>query len=138
MVYKADDPHSYSLDFTKVEIEWFEVDSHGNDIPVGTETIWSNSDPQVFTGPYNSGPNADGNMIQGYSFWYEGLDAAPPDPDALRFKLHFYADINGDDIYDSPDELYTQRILSLTRRFRAQAVPAGWIQLTVPVMWKGV
>ena len=109
MVYKADDPHSYSLDFTKVEIEWFEVDSHGNDIPVGTETIWSNSnsDPQVFTGPYISGPDADGNMIQGYSFWYADLDATPPDPDALRFKLHFHAEINGDDVYDSPHELYT-------------------------------
>ena len=107
MVYRAADPHSYSIDFKEVEIEWFEIDSYGNDIPAGRKTIWSKGDPQVFTGPYISGPDADGNMIQGFSFWYEGLDATPPDPDALRFKLHFHADIEGDDTYDSPDELYT-------------------------------
>ena len=135
LVYKKGDPHTYSIDFTKVEIEWFEVDSYGHNIPAGRETIWSKSkgDPQVFTGPYNSGPNADGNMIQGYSFWYEGLDAAPPDPDALRFKLHFYADINGDDIYDSPDELYTYTEI---RNFPGVIVGAPVVEIGPVYGWR--
>ena len=107
LVYKAVDIHSYSLDFTKVKIEWFKIDSNGNEIPVGSDTIWSSGGPQVFTGPYTSGPDADGNMTQGYSFWYPELNATPPDPDASRYMLHFYADIDGSDAYDSSAELYT-------------------------------
>ena len=108
LVYKAADPHTYSLDFTEVEIEWFLVDAYGDDVSVGTKTIWNKGDQQVFWGPYPSGPNADGNMLLGYSFWYPGLDATPPDSRAWKFRLIFHGNIDGDDTYDTSGDMYYQ------------------------------
>ena len=108
LVYKAADPHTYSLDFTEVEIEWFLTDVNGDDSSVGTKTIWNKGDQQVFWGPYPSGPNADGNMLLGYSFWYPGLDATPPDSRAWKFRLIFHGNIDGDDTYDTSGDMYYQ------------------------------
>ena len=108
--YEQDDPHTYSIDFTKVEIEYFYLDSYGNDIPCGTDVIWTKgSDRKVFFGPEGPyGPDADGFMQLSYSFWYEGLNAVLPDDRATRYCLHFYADLDGDDAWDSPGEDYCE------------------------------
>ena len=110
LTYKTDDPHAYSVDFSKVEIEWFTIDTYGIKTSVGTKSIWNKDDTkQVFWGPYVStpDPNDPSQNIITYSFWYADLDATPSDPSATKFRLIFYADVNGDDSYDTKDDAFT-------------------------------
>jgi len=112
LVFKNDDPHKYTAEFNKVEIEWFKYDSYGNEISVGRREIWEGSftegEGPVFYGPY--GPMTDtedsSQKCYEYSFWYTNLNATPPDPEAVLFRLHFYGKISGNDSYDTSDELY--------------------------------
>ena len=112
LVFMNDDPHKYTAEFNKVEIEWFKYDSYGNEISVGRREIWEGSftegEGPVFYGPY--GPMTDtedsSQQCYEYSFWYTNLNATPPDPEAVLFRLHFYGKISGNDSYDTSDELY--------------------------------
>ena len=92
-----------------MEIEYFYLDSYGNDIPCGTDVIWTKDDgtPSPFYGPESpSGPDSSGHMTLSYSYWQEGLDLTPEDARATRGELHFHADVDGDDAYDRTGELY--------------------------------
>jgi len=112
LVSNAEDPHDYSFEFSKVELEWLKYDAYDNETPVGRKTIWEGSftegEGPVFFGPYGPYPSSEDSALQykAYSFWYEGLDAAPPDDDAVLFRLHFYGKVSGDDSCDTPSEVY--------------------------------
>ncbi|MBQ3974420.1 MAG: hypothetical protein II628_09670, partial [Lachnospiraceae bacterium] len=108
--YRQEDPHSYSCSFTKAEIEYFYVDSNGNDNSCGRDILWSKegSLPDPFSGPAGPlGPDTDGFMTLSYSYLQPNQNIMPADARATRFRLHFYADLDGGDSFDSPGEDYT-------------------------------
>ena len=96
LVNEAGDEHDYSLDFTKVEIEWLGVNSYGEEISCGDKTIWKKE-----TGDGNAfeflsrGQNSDGNREVKYSFALDDVNATPSDPTATKFRLIFDANISG-------------------------------------------
>lgn len=103
--YEDGDPHVYTPEFTRVDIEWFTSEL----VSIGTSTIWDeSSSKQVFWGPYPSGPDSEGFIDLDYSFWYEHLDATPPLSSARYFTLHFYGKMEGSDEFDRQVELYAE------------------------------
>ncbi|MGX8687130.1 MAG: hypothetical protein ACSW8K_04935, partial [bacterium] len=107
--YRKDDRHDYTFSFSKADLEYYFVDSYGNDISCGGKLLWTKDDgtPSPFYGPESpSGPDSSGHMTLSYSYWQEGLDITPEDARATRCKLHFYAEVEGDDSYDGTGELY--------------------------------
>ena len=69
LVNEAGDEHDYSLDFTKVEIEWLQEDTIWGYTTLGSETIWNKEtgDGDAFEF-LSRGQNSDGNKEVKYSF----------------------------------------------------------------------
>ena len=93
LVNKAGDSHDYSLDFTKVEIEWLKEDADWDYITVGSKTIWEG--PGGAFEFLSRGQNSDGKKEVKYSFALDDVDATPSDPTATKFRLIFDANISG-------------------------------------------
>ena len=73
LVNEAGDEHDYSLDFTKVEIEWLMDDPDGGYRTLGSKTIWKKEtgDGDAFEF-LSRGQNSDGNREVKYSFALDG------------------------------------------------------------------
>ena len=106
LVNEAGDEHEYSLDFTKVEIEWLQEDTIWGYTTLGSETIWNKEtgDGDAFEF-LSRGQNSDGNKEVKYSFALDDVDATPSDPTATKFRLIFDANISGNHaVYDTIGE----------------------------------
>ena len=91
LVNEAGDEHVYSLDFTKVEIEWLMEDGSTS---LGSKTIWNKKDGGAFEF-LSRGQNSAGNKEVKYSFALNDVNATPSDPTATKFRLIFDANISG-------------------------------------------
>lgn len=103
LVNKAGDSHDYSLDFTKVEIEWLNEDADWDYITVGSKTIWEG--PGGAFEFLSRGQNSDGNREVKYSFALDDVNVTPSDSTATKFRLIFDANISGNHAeYDTTGE----------------------------------
>lgn len=103
LVNKAGDSHDYSLDFTKVEIEWLKEDADWDYITVGSKTIWEG--PGGAFEFLSRGQNSDGNREVKYSFTLDDVNVTPSDSTATKFRLIFDANISGNHAeYDTTGE----------------------------------
>ena len=103
LVNKAGDSHDYSLDFTKVEIEWLKEDADWDYITVGSKTIWEG--PGGAFEFLSRGQNSDGNREVKYSFALDDVNVTPSDSTATKFRLIFDANISGNHAeYDTTGE----------------------------------
>ena len=117
LVNEAGDEHEYSLDFTKVEIEWLQEDTIWGYTTLGSETIWNKEtgDGDAFEF-LSRGQNSDGNKEVKYSFALDDVDATPSDPTATKFRLIFDANISGNHaVYDTIGEFmhHTTEVVDL-------------------------
>ena len=94
LVNEAGDEHDYSLDFTKVEIEWLKEDTTWGYTTLGSKTIWNKEDGGSFEF-LSRGQNSAGNKEVKYSFALNDVNATPSDPTATKFRLIFDANISG-------------------------------------------
>ena len=94
LVNEAGDEHDYSLDFTKVEIEWLKEDTNWGYTTLGSKTIWNKKDGGAFEF-LSRGQNSAGNKEVKYSFALNDVNATPSDPTATKFRLIFDANISG-------------------------------------------
>ena len=76
LVNEAGDEHDYSLDFTKVEIEWLKEDTNWGYTTLGSKTIWNKEDGGAFEF-LSRGQNSAGNKEVKYSFALNDVNATP-------------------------------------------------------------
>ena len=108
--YPADDPHAYTMRFTKVEIEFAIEDDYGFIQPLGDRlTVWEYTDETDYAERFGDfDPNdTTQTTIDGYDYKfihyvtgtpYETRSSRPPD--ATHYKVIFHLDVTGTDERD--------------------------------------